>query len=506
MWAKRSLQCSRAPHVGWLLLVLLAAAAPRFLWYRTHHPWLPPDSYGYLNVAREWRGEPVPLGVWDDRSQLPADNQAARTPGYPLFLNLVFALTGHAPTPDASLADARHVLIPGVGTGARAVHLRHLNTDENVRAVQAVQHGVGVVAAGLAFLIAYRWTSRASAAAVAAIVGVAWNPVLIVTLEPQVMAETLAGTLLIAIIWLLTRQTRTSDGLAAALCGVSVVVRPAMLFAALPILVYLLWNNRRHLFDATVLLALPLLLLTLLAANNGLRYGYWGISSIGGATLLTHAAAHADALDEPARSIAAPFRPYFPSGFVVVQRVASLRGTSYFEAVRIVNAIAVQYVLRHPRWYLESVGESLLDFFSPPLRYIPGQTNVFRTRFPRAWMVLSGVAELVFIAGLAAFSMRVAGTMKLGAAMFAVSGVATSMTSHLENPRFAAPLVPIVMMSGVAVMYFAMRDSLNRWRTRPAGVSGAGGDRPADRGRGDCRCAAPEGRTLDRPVDKTFNM
>src|SRR5436190_372977 len=349
MWAKRSLQCSRAPHVGWLLLVLLAAAAPRFLWYRTHHPWLPPDSYGYLNVAREWRGEPVPLGVWDDRSQLPADNQAARTPGYPLFLNLVFALTGHAPTPDASLADARRVLIPDVGTGARAVHLRHLNTDENVRAVQAVQHGVGVVAAGLAFLIAYRWTSRASAAAVAAIVGVAWHQVLIVTLEPQVMAETLAGTLLIAIIWLLTRQTRTSDGLAAALCGVSVVVRPAMLFAALPILVYLLWNNRRHLFDATVLLALPLLLLTLLAANNGLRYGYWGISSIGGATLLTHAAAHADALDEPARSIAAPFRPYFPSGFVVVQRVASLRGTSYFEAVRIVNAIAVQYVLRHPR-------------------------------------------------------------------------------------------------------------------------------------------------------------
>ena len=111
-----------------------------FGWSVEHHAILPSMRHGGGGVfvdqgARreavqgEWRGERAPAGAWDDRSQLPWDNQATRTPGYALFLNLVFAASGHSPTPEAALVAPRRVL--GSGTDARDHHLRHLQTDEN---------------------------------------------------------------------------------------------------------------------------------------------------------------------------------------------------------------------------------------------------------------------------------------------------------------------------------------------------------------------------------------
>ena len=79
---------------GLLILTLTVSALPRLAWFATDGPTLSPDSFGYLNVARELRGFDQ-VHAWDDKAFLPADNQAARTPGYPLFLNLVFVLVGH---------------------------------------------------------------------------------------------------------------------------------------------------------------------------------------------------------------------------------------------------------------------------------------------------------------------------------------------------------------------------------------------------------------------------
>jgi hypothetical protein len=178
----------------------MLAAAPRLAWYRSHQPILPPDAYGYLNVAREWRGERAPAGGWDDRSQLPWDNQATRTPGYPLFLNLVFAASGHSPTPEAALVVPRRILVPG--TEVREHHFQHLQTDENVRAVQAVQHVLAVVATAVAFLTVVLWSGSVLAGIVGSLVAIGWNPVWIVTLEPSVMGEVLSGVLLVVAVWL----------------------------------------------------------------------------------------------------------------------------------------------------------------------------------------------------------------------------------------------------------------------------------------------------------------
>ena len=186
-----------------LVVVLALAAVPRIVWYRSHQPDLPPDSYGYLNVAREWRGERAPLRGWDDRSQLPWDNQAARTPGYPLFLNLVFALASHSPSPESALVEPRRLLVPG--TPVRERHFRHLQADENVRAVQAAQHVLGVAATGLAYLTMLLWTTNTLASVVGALAAVGWNPVWIMTYEPSLMGEILSGVLLLLLVWLVSQ-------------------------------------------------------------------------------------------------------------------------------------------------------------------------------------------------------------------------------------------------------------------------------------------------------------
>jgi hypothetical protein len=449
-------------------VVLALAAAPRVAWYSTHQPDLPPDAYGYLNVAREWRGERAPDYIWDDRAQLPANNEAARTPGYPLFLNLVFALNGYAPTSEAALERPRKVLTPGVGTGARARHLEHLRTDENVRAVQAAQHALAIAATGFAFLTIVQWTGSIPAAIAGSLAAIGWNPVWIVTLEPWVMTETLAGVLLVVIVCLVSiRQgSLVCDGIAAALCGIAAVVRPAMLISASPMLSYLLWQKRHHAFDAVAVVLAPALIMAMLIVNNGLRYGYWGITSVASTTFLSHANDHPDGLRDPIRQQVERFRPYLAAGSAL-QYALSVEGQRrYLDVKREVDAAALGYVVDHPGWYLASVGKAVVDFFSPPLRLIPGDSNIVRQRFPALWHALSACGVLLLVAGMTALFVRVPEVIKLGPAIFLVSAVGTSLLARTENRRFAAPVVPLVLMSGVAVLHAGSRQLLRRTDSR----------------------------------------
>ena len=443
--------------LGWVVAVALLAAAPRIVWFRAHQPELPPDTGGYLNVAREWRGQRAPDGMWDDRAQLPSNNLAARTPGYPLFLDLVFAITDFSRTPDSALVNARRVLRPVVGGGARAAHLRHLETDENVRAVQAAQHLLGVLATVLVFLTMLAWSTGAGVAALGSIASIGWNPVWIMTLEPSMLGETLAGVLLIVAIWLVsTRRSLASDVVAALVCAASVVVRPAMVFAVAPVVAYAAFRQRRTWFGAPVLAA-AVVVLALLVVNNGVRYGYWGVTSLGGTTVLSHANDHAAALREPARDAALRFHPYLANGSSLQYMMATDGGRPFLDVSDELNRAAVGYVLDHPIWYLTSVGGALIDYFSPPLRYVGGDFNLLRQRLPTVWLALSICATALLVAGLAALAMDLPLTAKLGPAAFLVCAVGTSLVAHTENRRFAAPVVPLVLMSGTLVLQRATR-------------------------------------------------
>ena len=439
-------------NAAWLFGVLLLAAAPRAAWYRGHQPELPPDTYGYLDVAREWRGHRAPDGTWDDRSQLPSNNLAARTPGYPLFLDLVFAATGFARTPSASLANVRPVLPTDVGASARANHLRHFETDENVRAVQAAQHTLGATASALVFDTVSAWGATPTVAVLASLAAIAWNPVWIMTLETTILGETVAGVLLIAATWLAsTRRQFGADVAVAVLGALAVLVRPAMAFAAVPTIAYVTYRQRAHAFGAPVVLAAAVVV-ALLVVNNGVRYGYWGVSSLGGTTFLSHANDHAADLRPPVRDAARRFHPYLAGGSALQYAMATEGGRPFLEVSRDLDRAAIGYVIDHPLWYLRSVAEAVVDFFSPPFRYIGGDHNVLRQHFPAAWAAISVCAMALLVVGVVAVATNVPVTAKLGPAAFLVSAVGTSLLAHTENRRFAAPLVPLVLASGMFLL------------------------------------------------------
>jgi hypothetical protein len=458
---------TRSKHRWALLLVLLLAAAPRLVWYRSNQPDLAPDTFGYLNVAREWRGEQAPPLLFDEQSMLPWNNQAARTPGYPLFLDLIFAATGHSPTPDAALVGPRRALVRG--DPARERHLRHLETDENVRAVQAVQHALAVAATGWAFGTLMLWTGSAVFAAVGALLAIGWNPIWIVMFEPALLTETLAGSVLIATIWVVSRRARSAraDIVASLACGIALIVRPAMLFSSIPVLAHLTWRSRDERLTIVSVWLPFLLIAALLIVNNGLRYRYWGVSSITGAALFSHTTHHPEWLREPVRERAEKFRGNVFGGQTLEYLMVIEDKKPYLEIARRIQTATLWYIVDHPITYLLSVADAVTEFCSPTLRLFPGEVNTLRDRLPMVWRAVIALEGLLVIAGLTAWLLPVPPAAKLASAIFVVSAIGTGLLAHTENRRFAVPIVPVVIMSGVT----AFHDGFRRIAGRAVGHS-----------------------------------
>ena len=115
------------------------------------------------------------------------------------------------------------------------------------------------------------------------------------------------------------------------------------------------------------------------------------------------------------------------------------------------------YILEHPRWYLANVGDALIDFVSPPLRRVAGEYNRVRECAPALWLALSICAELLMLAAFAALFLPVSPVVKLGPVVFLVSARGTSLATHTENRRFAAAIVPLVILSGATTLYAVVR-------------------------------------------------
>jgi hypothetical protein len=333
--------------------------------------------------------------------------------------------------------------------------LTHLQTDENVRVVQAVQHVLGVGATCLAFLTIVEWTGSVAAGVLGALVAIGWNPVWIMMFEPAVLTETLAGVLLMVMMWLVSIPSSSSvkEHLAATLCGLAVLVRPAMLVSCTPIVAYLVWRRRGEGVSAARVLIAPMLIVALLIANNGVRYQYWGIASLTGAILMSHVSDHPEGLREPLRALGHHVHNNRFGG-QTLQYVMSIdhNNRPYLDIAREVQSGAFAFIVDHPRWYFASVASGILDFFSPPLRLVPGDRNVVRLHFPMLWRLLSVGDVLMLLVGLTAMFVRVSPAVKLAPVIFLVSAVGTALMAHTENQRYAAPIVPLVLMSGVTVV------------------------------------------------------
>jgi dolichyl-phosphate-mannose-protein mannosyltransferase len=435
-----------------LLLTLVLSALPRLAWFATHGPSLSPDSFGYLNLARELRGF-EPVHTWDDKAFLPADNQATRTPGYPLFLNLVFALAGHSPSPDEAIQRAARQHVPPAPR-----HLQHLATDENVRAVYVSQIVLGILATLFVYATVSRWTGSAAAAMAGSLVAVGWNPVWIVMFEPALLTEVLAASILIVIIWLVARgrDSALTDLTISVLCGWGVLARPALIFAAVPIIVFVFWTHGRGAQRFIQTAGPAIALVAGLIVFNGVRYGYWGISSATGATLFSHTVNHPEALRDPIRGRTIHYKGNVSAG-LEVQRDLGDAQTSYLEAGRIVGAAAVAFIVDHPVLYAQSVVAAVAEFWSPTIRLFPYDINIVRMHARWLWFAVVAAEALLTLFGAAALLMRVTPAARLSTAVFVVSSIGAALTAHTENRRFAIPVEPLLFMSATTVVTHLVR-------------------------------------------------
>jgi hypothetical protein len=428
------------------MITLAVATAPRVAWFATHQVELTPDTFGYLNVAREWRGLAQPP-EWDAKAHLPADNQAARTPGYPVLLNAIFALSGHSASP-ADVVDG----MSRRGAGRR--HLAHLGTDENVRAVHAVQVVLGIAAAGIAFALVFAWTRRVAVSCVAALIAVGLNPQWIVVFEPAVLTEITSAWLLLATMGMVSRDraTTSQDLIISMTCGAAVLVRPPMIFAVAPILVFLVWMRRGTVKRRAAILVPALGLVASLVVFNGLRYGYWGVTSAAGAFILTHARAYPETLREPIRETAVRFKNSLFIGQSTLTALNEQR-VPYLESAKLVQAAALHFIVDHPMLYLRSVVPAGIEFWSPNVRMLPAELNVVRAHSLFLWYAIVALESVLTMMSLGVFVVPAPPTARLAASIFIVSSIGVAFTAGGEIRRYAMPVEPLRLMCGVLVVY-----------------------------------------------------
>ena len=442
-----------------LAITVAVATAPRVAWFATHPVELSPDTFGYLNVAREWRGLAQPH-EWDAKAHLPADNQAARTPGYPILLNIIFALSGHSASPP-DVVDRMGLR----GAGSR--HLAHLSTDENVRAVHAVQVVLGITAAGIAFALLFRWTQGLVVSCVGALLAVGLNPQWIVVFEPAVLTEITSAWLLLAIVGIVSREraNRLRDLIVSGACGYAVLVRPPMIFAVAPVLVFLIWTRDQNLKSRAAILGPALGLVVSLVVFNGLRYGYWGVTSAAGAFMLTHARAHPEALREPIRETAVRFKNSLFIGQSTLTALNEQR-QPYLESAKQVQAAALHFILDHPLLYVRSVVPAGVEFWSPNVRMFPADLNIVRAHSLFLWYTIVALESVLTMLSVGVFVWPVAPTARLAASIFIVSSIGVALTAGGEIRRYAMPVEPLRLMCGVQVACLLAQRG-NRTQPRP---------------------------------------
>lgn len=442
---------------GWLALLLAVALLARVGIYARVPTRLTPDGFSYLNLARQLRGVPVPR-AWDELANLPRHNEAARTPGYPLFLNLVFLAGGYAPTPASLLAGFERQ------RRFERYHFDFLERSENIRAVQLVQHALGLAATGLAYAIVRRWTGRAGLAALAAALAVGLRPSWLYHYEPAVHTEILAATLVLCSIWLLTwAEARGGAGMAwaaslSAVSAAAILVRPALAFAA-PLLLVGTRSVGRCRWRAVA--AAGVVWLALVGGwviRNGVREGYWGISSIGPHNLVSHVdfdpGVVTDALVAPLCA-AACGKPY--GGASILRSLVVEGGLSYVQASSRLGEQVRRLIVHRPAAYLASVGAAFVRFWYPQEVLLPwegARTRPIARLSPAFWGAYVagyvGATGLVVL-GVAALPVPRATRLSVALAGVAALGIACVVGTPGDNVRSAFPFAPIVVMAGAVV-------------------------------------------------------
>jgi hypothetical protein len=258
-----------------LLLALLARIAAASL----AEPVVGADGFAYLNYARQLRGAAMPDG-WDESAFLPFRDQGTRMPGYPIFLNSVFAVVGTS-SPQYVLERLRKF-------GVSAWHLRFLSTEEDLRAVQFTQHGLGLIGTSLTFWLVWVWTQRAWLASGFALVACGIRPSWLFLFEPALLSETLSAVFLLGTVACLTAiaerypKPRLWMFVLGVLGGAVGLIHPGLVFVPMVVVFAVIWTRPSD-WRRVAILLIPCVLLPLgWVVRNGVHYDSWRLSTIAG--------------------------------------------------------------------------------------------------------------------------------------------------------------------------------------------------------------------------------
>lgn len=463
----------------WAVVVLLCASLARIAAYQVSSTWAGPDTFSYLNVARQLRGHFTPDG-WDLIARLPRNDQGARTPGYPLFLNLIFRLDGHNPTDMTALRGPPEL---------DEWHRRFLDTEENLRAVHRGQHVLGILASLLAYGIVHRWTRRPWLAAVTALAVVGLRPAWIFVYEPWVVTEILAATLLLACLWLVTLAEENQRDwrwplAAATLAGLLVLVRPA--FLPLPLLVVfgLIAIRTQKRLRAFLLLSIPcLLIIGGWMIRNGLTHRFWGVSSVQGVTMISHFKHDPASFDHPVvRSVAEESQGNRFLGLHIANALLSRSGLTFPEADKLLLQQTWRAAARTPHQFANSYLDALARAFYPAelaeyttelrshVLRIGTLARVIHPRFPRFVKIILGLLWLaVMLASVLVLLVRAPIAARLATAAALVSAVSVAVAANTENTRHAFPTQTAMLLTPAVLVEYSLRRraALGRERASP---------------------------------------
>jgi len=421
-------QVARNPKIL-LALVILLASLPRIYATFRRVPNLTPDSFSYLNLARILRGEQVPHLDMDQDAWAPRDDQGFRTPVYPFFLNIIFFLSPKKGTEETILQRIQQ----HKGFKIDTWHLKFLREKENLKSVQIVQHSLGLLSTILLFRLLLSLTSNLFIAFAGALLVIGWNPTWFWGYELSVWTETLTVTLLLTLLWELYKLEQFQEirlrslWWLSLLGGLLALTRPQFVLAAgLPFGWWLYKVIRKTTVfkwrNVVALLLPPLILLGGWVVRNGVRYGFWGISTVTGFNLSMHFTAmnKIDAFEDITLKQAlnehlSKCSKCVNSRFVIIHAAPDLvtKWKLSFPAVsKRLEREAFKAIINHADIFIKSIVKATITFLKP-LPFPAGFKPIFIIWFPLGLLLkIAGVALILlmprkfspFIQTLAAFS------------------------------------------------------------------------------------------------------